>query len=189
MSINNITNQPYIPKTTVDLKTDQQPVNTKKENIQNKKDVAAEYVPAEKKQKATYAKPDTATIERLKEESNQSHRQLRDMVAQLLERQGLTFKDLDTFGGDIPIDNQTRIEAQAAIDEGGPYSPENTSDRIVDFAKAISGGDKSKLKVLRGAIEKGFEEAAKAFGGKLPEISKETHTLIMDKLDAWEQEA
>ena len=45
------------------------------------------------------------------------------------------------------------------------------SDRIVDAAKAFSGGDKNKLGLMRGAIEAGFKAAAGMFGGKLPEIS------------------
>lgn len=189
MSINNITGQPYIPANTADLKVDPQKTNSINEDVNKRPDVAAEYLPTEEKKKATYAKPDRATIQRLKEESNQAYHQLREMVRQLLERQGLTFRDLATFEGDIPIDEKTRLAAQAAIDEGGPMSPESVSDRIVDFAKAISGGDKSKLETLRGAIEKGFKAAAEAFGGKLPEISHKTYAMIMEKLDAWGNEA
>lgn len=187
MSINNITNQSYNSVATTnapDLQAKGKVKADAKENI-NK---AAEYVPAEENKEVTYSKPDVATIDRLKEESNRHYNHLREMVRQLLERQGLTFKELGTFEGDIAIDDQARLEAQEAIGEGGPYSPENTSDRIVDFAKAISGGDKSKLKLLRGAIEKGFGEAAKAFGGQLPDISHKTYDLIMEKLDAWEND-
>ncbi|HHX60822.1 MAG TPA: hypothetical protein GX707_08925 [Epulopiscium sp.] len=191
MSINNITNQPYsqspIADPKIDPKVDTEKTNTIKENPKGNPDIAAEYVPAENNQKATYAKPDMATIQRLKEESNQAYQHLRELVRQLLERQGLTFNDLDALGEDIPVDEETRLAAQKAIDEGGPMSPESVSDRIVDFAKAISGGDKTKLDMLRGAIEKGFKEAAKVWGGELPEISHQTYALIMDKLDAWEK--
>ena len=191
MSINNITNQPYsqspIAGPKIDPKVDTDNTNTIKENPKENPDIAAEYIPTEETEKSTYAKPDMATIQRLKEKSNQTYQHLREMVRLLLERQGLTFKDLGTFEGDIPVDEQTRLEAQAAIAEGGPLSPENVSNNIVDFAKAISGGDKSKLDILRGAIEKGFEEAAKILGGELPEISNKTYTLIMEKLDTWEK--
>lgn len=191
MSINNITNQPYsqspIAGPKIDPKVDTENTNTIKENPKENPDIAAEYILTEETEKSTYAKPDMATIQRLKEKSNQTYQHLREMVRLLLERQGLTFKDLGTFEGDIPVDEQTRLEAQAAIAEGGPLSPENVSNNIVDFAKAISGGDKSKLDILRGAIEKGFEEAAKILGGELPEISNKTYTLIMEKLDTWEK--
>ncbi|HZJ84690.1 MAG TPA: hypothetical protein VFD02_03950 [Syntrophomonadaceae bacterium] len=136
--------------------------------------------------KATYDKPkvDHATIGRLKAESDRAYNSLKQIVAQLLERQGLTFREWNL----VEVDETARLEAQALIGEGGELSPEKVSDRIVDFAKALSGGDKDKIETLRGAIEKGFEAAAKALGGKLPEISQQTYDLVMEKLDNWLQE-
>ena len=100
----------------------------------------------------------------------------------------MTFKDLKADGPDIKINEETRLKAQKSIDEGGELSIENVSDRMVNFAKAISGGDKSKISILRDAIEKGFKEAEEAFGGELPEISYKTLERTMEKLDAWENE-
>lgn len=138
-------------------------------------------------------KPDETSIARIKAEAEQIHSNLREMVKQLLERQGLTFKDLETAeeNGEqlkIEIDDETRLEAQAMIDEGGELSIESVSDRLVDFAKAISGGDKSKIGLLRDAINEGFKQAEEAFGGTLPEISHKTLARTMEKLDAWENE-
>jgi hypothetical protein len=133
-------------------------------------------------------KPDTATIERLKEESERTYSNLRNLVKQLLERQGLTFEDLKDFKGEIKVDEQARTEAAAAIADGGPLSAEAVSDRIVEFAKAVSGGDKSKLDTLRSSIDQGFAEAEKLLGGSLPEISHQTRDLINQKLDAWANE-
>lgn len=139
--------------------------------------------------KVTYqkptTKPDMATIERLKEESDRAYGQLRELVRQLLEKQGLTFKDLEGLETTVKIDDETRLKAQELIGEGGPLSPEKVSDRIVEFAIAISGGDKSKIDMLRSAITKGFEKAASILGGQLPEISQRTYELINKKLDAW----
>lgn len=138
-------------------------------------------------------KPDENTIARIKAEAEQIHSNLREMVKQLLERQGLTFKDLETAEANgeelkIEIDDETRVKAQEMIDEGGELSIESVSDRLVDFAKAISGGDKSKIGLLRDAINEGFKQAEKAFGGTLPEISHKTLARTMEKLDAWENE-
>jgi hypothetical protein len=110
------------------------------------------------------------------------------LVKQLLERQGLTFEDLKDFKGEIKVDEQARTEAAAAIADGGPLSAEAVSDRIVEFAKAVSGGDKSKLDTLRSSIDQGFAEAEKLLGGSLPEISHQTRDLINQKLDAWANE-
>lgn len=131
---------------------------------------------------------DKVTIEQLKKESDVAYQNLKRIVEDMLKRQGLIFQDLDLESEeDIKIDEEAKIEAQNSIKEGGEYSPDKVSDRVVKFAKAISGGDKSKLGLLRSAIEEGFEEAEKVFG-KLPEISYETQDLIMKKLDEWEQE-
>lgn len=127
-------------------------------------------------------------MEKLWAESDKAHSQLKELVRQLLENQGMTFRDL--VGGDktVPVDEATRVKAQEMIGEGGFLSAESVSDRIVDFAKAISGGDKGKLETLRSAIDKGFAEAKKIFGGQLPEISAKTYDLIQEKLDAWQKE-
>ncbi len=161
-------------------------------------DTADEYIPSQPQpvQASTYGKsagsrsvtPDTATIQSLKESSEQSFNKLRELVRQLLERQGLTFVELKDFKGEVKIDDQTRAEAAAAVADGGPLSAESVSDNIVAFAQAISGGDKSKLETLRTAIDKGFAEASKVLGGSLPEISQRTHDLINQKLDAWANE-
>jgi len=157
-------------------------------NIETQPVLKDEYVVSGKENKVTYSKPDMVNVERLKKESEAVYNNLRELVRQLLARQGLEFNDLGSFKGDIKIDDETRTKAQEAIAEGGYMSPENVSDRIVNFAKAISGGDKSKLGVLRDSIEKGFEEARKAWGGDLPDITNKTHQLIFEKLDAWENE-
>lgn len=149
-----------------------------------------EYIPGQEEKKVTYKNPkvDTAALQKVKAESERSYQQLRELVRQMLEKQGMTFQDIVGFGEDIPVDEETRVAAQAMIEGDGPYSPESVSNRLVDFAKAISGGDKSKIELLTGAIEKGFEEAAKAWGGELPEISQKTYDLVKEKLAAWAAE-
>lgn len=167
--------------------------NNQENSNKNDEGIRDEYIPIQQeKQNITHENPtykiDKTTIQRLKAESEKTYSHLRELVRQLLERQGLTFHDLDGLETEIEIDETTRLEAQAMIGEGGPLSPENVSDKIVAFAKAISGGDKSKLDTLKSAIEEGFRQAAHILGGELPEISQKTYDLIMEKLDAWEAE-
>ncbi|MHA6250410.1 hypothetical protein [Oceanobacillus sp. CAU 1775] len=150
------------------------------------------YTPSEKVESIVYEKPsikpDTKTIERLKAESEQHYQQLKDLVKQLLEKQGYTLAEVRDRSIPLEVDEATRLEAQASISEGGEHSVENVSDRLVDFAIAISGGDRSKLETLRGAIEGGFRAAEEAFGGKLPDISYRTLEAAMEKLDNWAAE-
>ncbi|HZK44550.1 MAG TPA: hypothetical protein VFC73_09755 [Syntrophomonadaceae bacterium] len=135
----------------------------------------------------TYQKPnqvDRATIQKLQEDSEMAFNQLKEIVSQLLERQGLTFREINL----MEVDEQARLEASALVAEGGELSPEKVSDRIVEFAKALSGGDMGKFESLKGAIEKGFEEATRILGGELPEVSQRTYELVMEKLEAWVNE-
>ena len=162
--------------------------NNKKSN-ENAAEAKDEYIPAQKAdKKITYEKPapkaDEVTIQRLKEESDRAYSNLKQLVTQLLEGQGMKFNE----SKGIEVSEKIQLEAQASIAEGGELSPEKVSDRIVEYAKALSGGDKEKIGLLRSNIEEAFKEAAKILGGELPEISKKTYELVTEKLDAWEKE-
>ena len=107
------------------------------------------------------------------------------MVEELLKSQGKVLKDL-LPGDTVKVDGATRLEASKLIADDGPLGIEAMSDKIVDFAKAISGGDKGKLETLKKAIDKGFREAERILGG-LPDISMKTYDRSMEKLDLWEK--
>jgi len=83
------------------------------------------------------------------------------------------------------IDEIAQKEAQKLIEPGGEWSPDKVSDRIVDFSIAVFGGDKSKIDIIREAINRGFGEAEKEWGSKLPDITNETKNLIDEKLENW----
>ena len=164
-----------------------------KKDTPDSKVMQDEYTPRQNNiKKATYDKPvtntDEKTIQNLKEESERTYSHLKEMVRQLLERQGLKLKDLENPTTIVNVDETARIEALEMISEGGSLSPEAVSDRIVEFAKAISGGDKEKYETLKAAIQEGFKEAEKILGGKLPEISQKTYEMVMEKLDKWAKE-
>lgn len=162
------------------------------EEIKNNGEIVDKFEKSDVKANATYEKPvykrDEETIAKLKAKADQTHQNLKNLVETMLKKQGLTFRDLKIGGKDIKIDEETRLEAQKAIADGGPLSVENVSDDLVNFAKALSGGDKSKFDLLKGAIEKGFDAARKAFGGQLPDISQKTFERTMEKLEAWKNE-
>jgi len=148
-------------------------------------------------QKVTYDKPKVdqktqKTIQQLKDESEKALSHLRQIVTALLKRQGLEFQDISEIKpedlDDITVDEIAQEEARALLEGEGELSPAKVSDRIVDFAKAISGGDKSKLSLLKAAIDDGFEAAGISFGAELPDICKETYQLTMSKLDTWANE-
>jgi hypothetical protein len=139
--------------------------------------------------KATYTR-DQLTIDRLKSEADRRYQSLRDLVQKLLLKQGSTYSDATDIyqllrEGKVEVDDETRAQAQKDIAEDGYWGVEQTSNRLVEFAKALSGGDRSKADELINAVKKGFEQATKAWGGSLPEISRRTIDATISKLEAW----
>ncbi|NLD93088.1 MAG: DUF5610 domain-containing protein [Fibrobacter sp.] len=77
------------------------------------------------------------------------------------------------------------------------WNAENTSQRIVDFAlsffNSFEGKGEEFLTKIKAAIEEGFKQAKELWGDlELPDsvsnLVKDTHDLIMSKLDAWARE-
>lgn len=109
---------------------------------------------------------------------------LRGLVTNMLKEQGIDFK---IANGDQEIDISTisQEEAVELISDDGYFGVEQTSDRIVDFAIGMAGGDPSRLDAIKEGVDSGFNEALEAFGGWLPDISYDTYDAVMNKLDAW----
>lgn len=139
-------------------------------------------------QKTSYTQ-DTATIDRLKADLEKREKQLTDLVRKMLLKQGQTFEGADMYQllreGKVNIDPETAKQAQIDISENGYWGVEQTSDRLVSFAKALTGGNPEKADEMIAAIQKGFEDAKKAWGGELPEICKKTIDSAIEKLNAW----
>jgi len=70
------------------------------------------------------------------------------------------------------------------------WSVENTASRLADFAVALyAGGDRQEhFEQMAASMEKGYEEAKEAFGGWLPDISRETVDRAKEMLKAWADE-
>ncbi len=109
---------------------------------------------------------------------------LRGLVTNMLKEQGIDFK-VANGEQEIDISSLSQEEATELIAEDGYFGVDQTSDRIVDFAIDIAGGDPTRLDAIKEGVEKGFNEALEAFNGWLPDISYETFDAVMNKLDAW----
>jgi len=154
--------------------------------------------------KATYTK-DTATISEITKQVEAKLATLRSTVENLFsmqsvkkgEAQGLSYDQimvkydgkLKEFYQNLEVDDATRLNAQQEISEDGFWGVKQTSERAIEFAKALSGGDPSKLELIKSAMEEGYKAAEKAWGGELPEICKQTQDATMKGLDAWANEA
>jgi hypothetical protein len=143
--------------------------------------------------KVTSKKLDASDIAALKAEADKATENLRKLVEQLILKQN---KNNKTSEEDSSQDLLTKLgitsgdveAAKQAISEDGEFGVKAVSDRLVDFAKSISGGDKSKLSELVSAIDEGFAAAKDALGGKLPDISQQTYDETMKKLNKWADE-
>lgn len=142
-------------------------------------------------------KVDSETIAKLKADADQRLSQLKGIVEQLITKQSKTSETASIWSqfrqgvldGSITVDEATAKQAQEDISEDGYWGVKQTSERILDFAKALTGGDASKVEEMRKAIEKGFSQAAKLWGDELPEISQKTHDAVMKGLDEWAKQA
>ncbi|NDY73544.1 hydrogenase-4 component G [Desulfobacter hydrogenophilus] len=89
---------------------------------------------------------------------------------------------------DTPISELSPEQADELVSENGYFGVDKTSQRIADFVIKGAGDDMEKLKSGREGVLKGFKEAEKAWGGKLPEISYETLAKSLETIDEKIQE-
>lgn len=83
------------------------------------------------------------------------------------------------------VDQQTIDDAKASIAEDGYWGVEQTSDRMVSMAIALSGGDTSKADLMMESLEKGYKQATKAWGEDLPKICQDTVDAAKKKMEDW----
>ena len=130
-------------------------------------------------------------VAQLKADLENRTNQLLDIVKKTIAGQGNAISKTDDMwkflaSGNFTVDAQTKAQAQADIAEDGYCGVEQTSDRILDFAKALSGGDSSKAETYLKAFKKGFEEATKTWGKTLPDISQKTYDAVIEKFNKWQ---
>ncbi|AVM69384.1 hypothetical protein C3V36_09100 [Lachnospiraceae bacterium oral taxon 500] len=165
-----------------------------KEETQEKPAATLEVSEQEAAKKAGYVKPDLVKIRQMQAESQQKMLQkmlgtakdtfikqaggLKNILGRALAGEKVEGFDFDFTAADIE-------QAKKDVADGGYWSAESTSDRLVEFAKAISGGDVKQKDALVASIKEGFKQAEELWGGKLPQISQDTYRLTMEKLDNW----
>lgn len=201
MAIGNIGSNTYTSELAAKVKgTGTDKDVTASESAAETSDVGVVYEPSKETTQTSAkknAKVDSETIAKLKADADQRLSQLKGIVEQLITKQGKTSETVSIWSqfrqgildGTITVDEATAKQAQEDISEDGYWGVKQTSERILDFAKALTGGDSSKVEDIRTAIEKGFSEAAKLWGDELPEISQKTHDAVMKGLDEWAKQS
>ncbi len=164
--------------------------NSEKVNPKHSESEAAIYEKGSASENPKIYQRDSVTVDRMLEEAEKRSQNLRSLVEKMLLKQGETFTEsTDIYAllreGKVKADPETRAQAQKDIAEDGYWGVKQTSDRLVSFAKALSGSDPAKADALIDAVKKGFEEATKAWGGNLPEICGNTMDETIRKLEEW----
>ena len=131
-----------------------------------------------------------ALVSQLKADAEARQSQMISLVQQIMSQQTNAYgqaNDIWEFlaSGKFTVDPATKAQAQADIAEDGYYGVEQTSSRIFDFACALAGDDVDKMKEMQAAFEKGFAQAEKTWGGKLPDISYETQDAVNKKFEEY----
>ncbi len=157
------------------------------ESVNDSSNSGVVYEPSLEIPTSTY-KANAELIEKLKSDAEAQTEKLREIVAQLITKQGTAYAnatDMWSFlrEGNFTVDAATKAQAEEDISEDGYFGVKQTSDRIIDFALALTGGDTSKLEGMKEAFKKGYEQAEKTWGGELPEISQKTFDAVLEKFD------
>lgn len=190
MAINSITNSVAAQQasTYTAAKTDH---TEKKSEGSTKTDTGVVYEKSSGQTSGTVTKKtDYALVNKLKADAEQRTSQLRSLVEKMMTKQGVAIGTADSMWsflakGDFTVDEATRAQAQADIADDGYWGVDQTSDRILDFAKALSGNDPEKADLLLDAFKKGFKEATKSWGQDLPDISQRTYDAVVEKFNKW----
>ncbi|MDE7445484.1 MAG: hypothetical protein K2N15_07275 [Lachnospiraceae bacterium] len=139
-------------------------------------------------------KPDTNMIAKLKADAEARTSQLKSLVEKMISKQGDAYGKANDIwsllsSGNFTVDAATKAQAQADIAEDGYWGVSQTSQRILDFATALTGGDPDKIEEMRAAFQKGFKQATKTWGGSLPDISQKTYDAVMKGFDKMAEDA
>lgn len=134
-------------------------------------------------------KYDRIEINKLIEDNERRINDFKESIRKMITKQGET-SNLTLFGKNLTVSVEDSQKAAQSIAPGGEFSVDAVATRIMDMAFALSGGDKSKISLLRNAVAKGFEAAGLEFnnGSGLPEICNQTYDEVMKRFDEWEKE-
>lgn len=127
----------------------------------------------------------SSIVSQMKSELAIKNQQMQKYVTELLGGQATKFVSLSDIFKNLEVDQKTREEAQKEISDDGYWGVEKTSDRLVEMAKGLSGGDPAQADKMIEAIKKGFDQAGELWGDKLPEICEKTRDAAIEKLNKW----
>ena len=140
-----------------------------KGNASDEKNNGVVYEPSKETSKDTVTKTytqNTNLVNKMKADAEAHAKQLQSIVEKLMTQQGQTFNKANGIwsvlaSGNLKVDAATQAQAQKDIAEDGYWGVEQTSDRIIDFANALTGGDPSKIEEMREAVLSSIQPISK----------------------------
>ncbi|MDR0984845.1 MAG: hypothetical protein LBL93_07610 [Ruminococcus sp.] len=156
----------------------------------------------EKSDSGIYSREDinAAALEEVQRLNEQRLNSFQDFINKMLDNQDTAFKvsvflpDTNEEGnlyGKLTELNPTEEDISAAkksISEGGEYSVDAVATRIMDMAKALSGGDASKFEVLKNATQSAFDKVKQMYGDDTPQITLDTEKEVQKRFEEWGKE-
>lgn len=131
-------------------------------------------------------KSNAAIVAKMKQDLADRTSKMQNLVADMFAKQGQTFASSSDMikalaNGNLQVDEATAAQAKEDISEDGYWGVKQTSERIFDFAKALSGGDEDKMRDMLDAFKKGYEQATGAWGKELPSLCQDTYDAVEAK--------
>ena len=140
---------------------------------------AAETKPATYSINKMSAEQRAALVQQMREDAAKREQQFFDIVNRSLSEQNTAFGKSMNFSqlfasGRIRATAGEIAQARADVGEDGYFGVKQTSARLFDFASALAGDDEGQMRRMQAAMQRGFNQAARAWGGALPSISNDT---------------
>jgi len=127
---------------------------------------------------------DMAAINDAIRQAERQTESFRLLVERLLGQQGQQW--VNSSGETmVYVDEATRAQAAEEVAEGGYFSVEAVSERLLNFARAFAGDDPERIELMREAFLRGFAAAEERWGGELPQISQDTRAAVLAGFDEW----
>lgn len=185
MSVNGVTNAASVYTSQTNTQKNVSEKNVKEEKNTESTGVVYEQSASAKDSESNKIKDYSSIVANLKKEVADKNKHLQKLVDELLGKQANKYQKLADLYKNLEVDPKTIEQAKKDISEDGYWGVEQTSDRLVSMAKALSGDDPSKADMLIDAIKKGFEQAGKDWGEDLPDICKKTIDTAIKKMEDW----
>ena len=192
MSVNSIsatTAAAYTPSS-IDKKSKKEVTETTASKTPQDTAVVYEKSNASSTGKTSSKKSNAAIVAQMKADVAARTSQLQSLVEKMISKQGQTLGKADNMWsflakGNFHADADTIAQAKKDVAEDGYWGAEQTSERILSFAKALSGDDPDKAEELLNAFKKGYSQATKTWGNKLPSLCSDTYDLVEKKFNDW----